>query len=159
MINIEPFLQYGVLGIIGYLYIKNSAKQSENQNSQFTKLINDLMEDRKETLNNFQNSLNNIMQVIIKQNNDFSTLFLEVNNKIDKVNFDRKNLLEFFVTFENLLNERNKELMSLLADIKLQSSLISINCPAENESLVKKLIYKDIITEEQIADVLNNEKK
>lgn len=159
MISIEPFLQYGVLGIIGYMYIKNSAKQSENQNAQFTKLINDLMEDRKETLHNFQTSLNNIMQVMIKQNNDFSTLFLEVNNKIDKVISDKRNLLEFFATFENLINERNKELMSLLADIKLQTSLISINCPAGNESLINKLLRKGIIAEEQILEVTNNEKK
>lgn len=159
MINIEPFLQYGVLGIIGYIFIKNSANQYEIQNVQFTKLINDLMEDRKDTLHNFQTSLNNIMQVIIKQNNDFSKLFLELNNRMDKVIEDRKNFLEFFVTFENLLNERNTELMLIMDDMRDQISLMELNCPTKNDSLINKLLKKGIMSEEQIFEVLNKEKK
>lgn len=116
--NIEPFLQYGVLGIIAFIFIKNATKQNETQNNNFVLLIKELITERKDTFDNFKNSLNTIIQTIIKQNNEVLMRFQDLETKINKMNEEKQNFLDFFIKTQDIINKSNIELNKIVDDLE-----------------------------------------
>lgn len=116
--DIEPFLQYGVLGIIAFIFLKNTAAQNKTQNDNYLLLMQELIKERKDSFDSVKNSLNTIIQTMIKQNNDVLMGFQDLESKIDKMNEEKQNFLDFFLKTQDIINKSNNELSKVIDDLE-----------------------------------------
>jgi len=115
---IEPLLQYGALGVIAAIFIFNSSKLNDSINNNYMKLVTTLLEERKEALESIKNSLNTVIQTIIKQNNDVLMRFQDLESKIDTVTKDKHDILDFFLRTQDIINKNNNELNKIIDDLE-----------------------------------------
>jgi len=115
---IEPLLQYGALGVIAAIFIINSSKLNDSINNNYMKLVTTLLEERKEALESIKNSLNTVIQTIIKQNNDVLMRFQDLESKIDTVTKDKHDILDFFLRTQDIINKNNNELNKIIDDLE-----------------------------------------
>ena len=82
------------------------------------KLVTTLLEERKEALESIKNSLNTVIQTIIKQNNDVLMRFQDLESKIDTVTKDKHDILDFFLRTQDIINKNNNELNKIIDDLE-----------------------------------------
>ena len=82
------------------------------------KLVTTLLEERKEALESIKNSLNTVIQTIIKQNNDVLMRFQDLESKIDTVTKDKHDILDFFLRTQDIINKNNNEMNKIIDDLE-----------------------------------------
>lgn len=63
---IETFIQYGVLGVLGYIAIKTFVKQFKNSDDYMRKLFEYLIKEKKDDNTEVLDSLSTLIQMITK---------------------------------------------------------------------------------------------
>jgi ssRNA-specific RNase YbeY (16S rRNA maturation enzyme) len=157
--SIEPFLQYGVLGIIGFLFLKMASKMADSQMKQFELLISNLMQQKTEPIKDIKDSLTTVMQTVNNHNMHMTQACSDAVSKIDSELRDKRDLLQILME----MDERNKQLtveyMNSLNAHKMILFEMKKNCKgiSSKRQLGDILIQKGLITPQQLEEALQEQ--
>ena len=131
-LNIEAFLQYGVLGIIAWVFLKMTSKLFNSQLEQFKLLLDTVIEKDGKPIKDIEESVSLTQQMM---NNHQKYLIENIHNLTDKVN----SCLNEFRTLLNSIEKRYN---------------MKLSC----EKLEFLLTQKTALTQSEIRDIIDNAK-
>lgn len=159
MFNIEPFLQYGVLGVIGYIYLKVSKGLFEKQSSQFELLMNNLVQEKSDSFDELKDLSAALLQTQNNQSKYITQLFNDLSTKLNSEYSDKQNLLTLFLKQDERSIKQNMEFTALLSEYKMIIYEMRINCSCLNKRRIGNiLVEKGMISQEQLDCVVNEQR-
>jgi hypothetical protein len=149
--SIEPFLQYGILGIIGFIFLRYVNKILTNNSNQFESLLKTLIEQKTEPTEQLQQSINNILQTLYTQHTQEMQKTLEESSEAWKIFMEHENLTkDQIIAWENLL----LKFKSLLVDMRNHNGL------TQNQKRIGEILMeKGYITFNQLQEALQEQNK
>jgi len=159
-LNIEAFLQYGVLGIIAWVFLKMTSKLFNSQLEQFKLLLDTVIEKDGKPIKDIEESVSLTQQMM---NNHQKYLIENIHNLTDKVNSclnEKDDIWKLFMNHEQQsiqhiqdINERLNEFRTLLNSIEKRYNM-KLSC----EKLEFLLTQKTALTQSEIRDIIDNAK-
>jgi len=157
---IEPFLQYGVLGIIGFIFIKTASSLFNKQSKQFETLIDNLLTEKKDSFDELKESSIVILQTINNQCKYMTQLLNNILNKLDNEVAEKKDILKLFLEQNELSIERNIKSIELLNEYKMVLYEIRTNCSCitnNKRQIGNAIVKKGLITQEQLDEIIEEQ--
>ena len=156
-LNIEAFLQYGVLGIIAWVFLKMTSKLFNSQLEQFKLLLDTVIEKDGKPIKDIEESVSLTQQMM---NNHQKYLIENIHNLTDKVNSclnEKDDIWKLFMNHEQQsiqhIHERLNEFRTLLNSIEKRYNM-KLSC----EKLEFLLTQKTALTQSEIRDIIDNAK-
>jgi len=100
----KTLLQYGFLGILAYVYIDNNKKVSRDNRSQFSSLIQQILDNDTKKFEKIDTSINALAQTIEKSNRFYDSILSDITTELSKQREDYKSISS--QTVECFLDER-----------------------------------------------------
>jgi len=158
--SIDVFLQYGVLGIIAWVFLQMVSKLFNSQLEQFKMLLDTIIEKNDKPVKDIEDSISLIQQMM---NNHQKYLMENIHNLTDKINSsinEKDDIWKLFMNHEQQtiqhtqdINERLNEFRILLSNIEKRYNN-KISC----EKLEFLLTEKTSLTQSNIRDIIDNVK-
>jgi Mg2+ and Co2+ transporter CorA len=159
--DIEPLLQYGVLGIIAWVFLNQSKSMFEKQQKQFELLINTLIKQKEEPLSKVQEGITMLTQLIHSQYKQILDSNSELTSEIEKSLEQKEDMWKIFMDHEARSKERTIEFINLLNSQKLVLLEMKKNCglAISPKRIGDRLLEKGYITQNQLIEVLEEQEK
>lgn len=158
--NIQLLIEYGVLGIIGYFFIRWSNKMFEKQDERFGMLMKSLMETKVEPITDLKESINLLHQLLNSNNKYMTETINNLTSEIGKSLNEKSILIEIVSSMEKNTKERDHELLNILNILRHVVLEMKKNCYAlqiSNKRLGDRLVEKGFITQTQLIEVLQEQ--
>ena len=159
-LSIDVFLQYGILGIIAWVFLKMTNKLFNSQLEQFKLLLDTIIQKDEKPVKDIEESISLIQQMM---NNHQKYLIENIHNLTDKVNSclnEKDDIWKLFMNHEQQsiqhiqdINERLNEFRTLLNSIEKR-----YNNKISYEKLEFLLNEKTTLTQSDIRDIIENVK-
>lgn len=153
---LENLLQYGVLGIIAFFFIRHSNQQQRESMKNFQTMLNEVLK-----ANNTTQYMETILQTIQSHNSNTIKTFAEISNKIKDEQEIQSLLLEIVFEYNNLIKELKVALIKIknnnsednridaLCEELIKSGLVS---KEYIKTIRRKYSYKDLDILDEITD-------
>lgn len=136
---LENLLQYSVLGIIAFFFIRHSNQQQKESMKNFQTMLNEVLK-----ANSSVQYMETILQTVQSHNSNTIKTFAEISNKIKNEQEVQSLLLEIIFEYNNLI----KELKIALIKIKNNNSE-----DARIDALCDELIKRGFVSKEDIKSI------
>ena len=156
MPTIEPFLQYGALGVICFVFITVAYNLFNKQSKQFELLITNLVTQKNDSFDDLKDLLAALLQTLNNQNAHITQSFNEITNRLGIGITDRHDMLELFIKQDELSSKRYIEFISQLTEYKmvLYKMRTDCYCIANKKKIGAILVEKGYITQAQLDETL-----
>jgi len=159
-LSIDVFLQYGILGIIAWVFLKMTNKLFNSQLEQFKLLLDTIIQKDEKPVKDIEESISLIQQMM---NNHQKYLIENIHNLTDKINNcinEKDDVWKLFMNHEQQsiqhaqdINEHLNEFRTLLTNIEKR-----YNNKISYEKLEFLLNEKTTLTQSDIRDIIENVK-
>jgi spore germination protein YaaH len=150
------FAEFGVLGIMGYIFLKLAVKMFESIIKQFEFLIKSLMEQKSQPTTELKEGINTIIQAIANHNSHNNEVFNDLTDKLNQELNQKKDIFKLFVELESSLDQHNIEYIQIINSFKMLLLEMRNNCECTltKEKLGQRLIEKGYITSQQLNEII-----
>lgn len=153
---LKMLMDYGVLGVICFVFLKQVLKLFKSRDEEFSKLLTTVMTEKKEPSIEIKNMLKEILQGTQKEHNNLSNNISELKNNIDDELVNKEDLINTITEFNKSIYEQRLENITLIKSYKMLlldlKNTIGLN--SSTRKIGEILISKGYITKDQLNEAL-----